>query len=220
MSKALGFLKNQLNVDFRAPLYGVSANPDQIFKFNYELLTRPECETMEDYMHLIPYITLVNVQTGEVFVYSRGKGGGESRLHGNCSIGLGGHMEDPVTATYSIQDAIVDTIAKELEEEVGLPNTPERKDLYRSKLDTNNFNIILDTTNDVGKVHLGIAMFVVVDPKELGAVEQGVIERGQWMSIQDLIESHEAKTITLENWSVIVLGVVNSYLSDKLLETA
>ena len=208
MSKALGFKKEQLNLNFNERVYGISANPQQIFNFEYELLNRPECETMYDYLHLIPYIVLVDKDTSDIFVYSRGKGGGEARLHGNCSIGLGGHMEDELSSTYSIKDAIVDTIGRELEEEVGLPITEERAKIYREKLETSNFNILLDNTNDVGKVHIGLTMFVVVDRNELGQVEQGVIERGTWMSVSQMVHDALAGELQLENWSRIVLAAI------------
>lgn len=208
MSKALGFKKEQLNLNFNERVYGISANPQQIFDVEYELLNRPECETMYDYLHLIPYIVLVDKDTSNIFVYSRGKGGGEARLHGNCSIGLGGHMEDELSSTYSIKDAIVDTIGRELEEEVGLPITKERAKIYREKLETSNFNILLDNTNDVGKVHIGLTMFVVVDRNELGQVEQGVIERGTWMSVSQMAHDASIGELQLENWSRIVLAAI------------
>lgn len=215
MSKALGFSKDQFKVDLSTATYGIAANPEQLFDFKYELLTRPECETMYDYMHLIPYITLVNKETGQLFVYSRGKQGGENRLHGKCSIGLGGHMEDVVTGTYSIKDAIVDTIAKELEEEVGLKPTIQRAQQYLSNLNTKNFSLLLDQTNDVGKVHLGIAMFVTIDPALLGAVEHGVIERGRWISVEEINRMRDTNELDLENWSRIVMDVVNAYLAEN-----
>lgn len=213
MSKALGFTKDQLNLKEHSSS-GISHNPSKIFNFKYELLNRPECETMYDYLHLIPYITVINKDTKEVFVYSRGKGGGESRLHGNCSIGLGGHMEEELTDTYTIKDAIVECIERELEEEVGLKPTMEAKLSYRNNLETNNFNIIYDPSNDVGKVHLGISMFVTVDPKNFGEVEHGVIEKGQWISINDLMKSHIDGNIQLENWSSMILKVIASYYSE------
>ena len=214
MSKALGFTKVQLDVNALHPL-GISSEPGQIFDFKYELLNRPECETMYDYLHLIPYITVVDKSSGEIFVYSRGKAGGESRLHGNCSIGLGGHMEEALTETYTIKDAIVECIARELEEEVGLKPTLEAKQTYRHNLETNNFNIIYDPSNDVGKVHLGLTMFVVVDREEFGEVEHGVIERGQWMKTEDLINANENMGVTLENWSLIVLEAVKHTLAQN-----
>lgn len=214
MSKALGFTKDQLDVNTLHPL-GISSAPGQIFDFKYELLSRPECETMYDYLHLIPYITVVDKNSGEIFVYSRGKAGGESRLHGNCSIGLGGHMEEELTETYTIKDAIVECIARELEEEVGLKPTEEAKQVYRRNLDTGNFNIIYDPSNDVGKVHLGLTMFVVVEREHFGEVEHGVIERGQWMKTEDLINANENMEVALENWSLIVLEVVKHTLAQN-----
>ena len=44
---------------------------------------------------LISYCLLEN-EKGEILVYERLSGGGEERLHGQSSIGVGGHMNDDV----------------------------------------------------------------------------------------------------------------------------
>ena len=46
-------------------------------------------------------------------------GGGESRLHGQSSIGVGGHMNDVIGAN-SVNEVLRVNAQRELEEEVGL----------------------------------------------------------------------------------------------------
>ena len=48
-----------------------------------------------EFKQLISYCLLEN-QSGEILVYERLSGGGEERLHGQSSIGVGGHMNDVV----------------------------------------------------------------------------------------------------------------------------
>lgn len=81
------------------------------------MMSRDICETDENYLQLIPYIAVVN-ERGEYFSYERGSAGNEARLHAKRSIGLGGHIDHPVTTT--IEDLIATEAARELEEEVGL----------------------------------------------------------------------------------------------------
>ena len=49
------------------------------------------------YKQLISYCLLEN-EKNEILVYKRLSDGGESRLHGQSSIGVGGHMNDVIGA--------------------------------------------------------------------------------------------------------------------------
>ncbi|MEJ7314673.1 NUDIX domain-containing protein, partial [Staphylococcus epidermidis] len=62
---------------------------------------------------------LLENEKGEILVYERLSGGGEERLHGQSSIGVGGHMNDVVGAD-SINEVLRVNAQRELEEEVGL----------------------------------------------------------------------------------------------------
>ena len=46
------------------------------------------------FKQLIGYVLLKDINTGEVLVYKRLVGGGEARLHGKASVGIGGHMNE------------------------------------------------------------------------------------------------------------------------------
>lgn len=70
------------------------------------------------YKQLISYCLLEN-EHGEILVYERLSGGGEARLHGQSSIGVGGHMND-VPGAESINEVLRVNAQRELEEEVGL----------------------------------------------------------------------------------------------------
>ena len=74
---------------------------------------------MEDdpsFKQLISYCLLEN-EKSEILIYERLSGGGEERLHGQSSIGVGGHMNDVVGAD-SINEVLRVNAQRELEEEV------------------------------------------------------------------------------------------------------
>ena len=63
----------------------------------YEVKRRGDMEEDPTFKQLISYCLLEN-EKGEILVYERLSGGGEERLHGQSSIGVGGHMNDVVGA--------------------------------------------------------------------------------------------------------------------------
>ena len=83
-------------------------------------------------------------EKNEILVYKRLSGGGESRLHGQSSIGVGGHMNDVIGAN-SVNEVLRVNAQRELEEEVGLLESNSQNLEY--------IGFINDDTNDVGKVH-------------------------------------------------------------------
>jgi predicted NUDIX family phosphoesterase len=61
---------------------------------NLAFLRRAWCEKDTRFLQLLPYIFFWKLVGDEIhiFVYQRGKGVGEGRLAGGCSIGVGGHV--------------------------------------------------------------------------------------------------------------------------------
>ena len=78
------------------------------------------------------------------------RGGSELRLSANTSIGFGGHI-NPVDAAWTLEETVLTGLARELEEEIGFYNIP--LELYEYK------GVIIDT-DDVGKVHVGVAYVI------------------------------------------------------------
>lgn len=175
------------------------ANSDQLDQY---FIPRYVAETSEDLVHPIPYFMIQN-EKGEILLYQRGKGVGESRLAGNHSIGFGGHTElekdclylsgDKVVPNY---DCIESAIFNELNEE--LTFSGESCHDYYTK-------IIYDSTDEVGKVHLGIAGGVVVKSATINEPE--LIDCG-WYSKQELTAMQKSGEINLENWSKILLELL------------
>ena len=100
------------------------------------------------FKQLISYCLLEN-EKGEILVYERLSGGGEKRLHGQSSIGVGGHMND-VMGADSINEVLRVNAQRELEEEVGLAKEDSQNMEY--------LGFINDDNNEVGKVHMGIVL--------------------------------------------------------------
>ena len=58
---------------------------------NHEFRPRPEMEQDPSYRQIIPYVAVT--RGDEVFATRRLDKGGEARLHGRLSLGVGGHIE-------------------------------------------------------------------------------------------------------------------------------
>jgi predicted NUDIX family phosphoesterase len=173
---------------------------------------RSDCETDESLLQIIPYITLYDQKTAEIFVYRRGKASGESRLEGKCSIGLGGHMEITPSEDWNLLDCIATEATRELEEEVSIVDVMLRETIRR-KLIQGNFGIMYNTRTPVDRVHIAVAMFIGVDKNSLDEHEEGIITRGQWMTFEDIKKAVETNMFELEHWSTLVLSTVSDALS-------
>jgi predicted NUDIX family phosphoesterase len=163
---------------------------------------RATCETNPEEQQLLPYVTLISPE-GNFYVYGRGKEGGEGRLHGKLSIGLGGHVD---TATFgNLYDHLHDEAGRELEEEVGLE--PDTYELTFSHL-------ISDQEPDgkevsVGSVHLGIWGWANIEESQLGAAEKDVIVGGEWHDLDWLVANVER----FEPWSKMAIAQLVSEFS-------
>ncbi len=107
-------------------------------------LDRPRAEEDPSFKQLIPYVV---VRDGSrVFLMRRTDAGGDARLHGKASIGVGGHL-NPVDAG---SDALLAGLRREWHEELDTDWEPEFELA----------GLLNDDTNPVGAVHLGV-VFVV-----------------------------------------------------------
>lgn len=184
-------------------------NPSTLFRKETFLLDRKDCETDQDYLQIIPYVTLVDKQTKDIFIYKRGKASNETRLIGEYSLGLGGHIEEEPDNENTLKDTIAKGTMRELTEEVGL-TTEDYMDNIVYKYATENFGCIHCRDNEVGKVHIGLTMFLMIDKKHITSTEKDVVCNGQWLSIDNIKKLTEAKEISLESWSRLVFNLIVS----------
>lgn len=134
-----------------------------ISTFNqFDVKRRGDMEENPSYKQLISYVIIRSQDDEETLVYKRLDGGGESRLHGLLSIGVGGHMND-VAETAEIMEKLSINAKRELEEEVGLAGSHLE--------DIEIIGLINDDDNEVGKVHIGLVLKVTVDKAEVQNME-------------------------------------------------
>src|ERR1044071_1846531 len=84
---------------------------------NLIYLNRSEAEHDKRYKQLIPYVLLIC--NDKILRYRRGKGGGETRLHGLYSVGIGGHISEEDHQLFS-NDPYREGMRRELMEEVAV----------------------------------------------------------------------------------------------------
>ncbi|NGU45522.1 NUDIX domain-containing protein [Staphylococcus aureus] len=155
----------------------------------YEVKRRGDMEEDPSYKQLISYCLLEN-EHGEILVYERLSGGGEARLHGQSSIGVGGHMNDAPGAE-SINEVLRVNAQRELEEEVGLSEQDSQNMEY--------IGFINDDNNEVGKVHIGVVFKITVSTNDVEAKETDTL-RIKWVE-KGNIESYD----DFETWSALIL---------------
>ena len=155
----------------------------------YEVKRRGDMEEDSTFKQLISYCLLEN-EKGEILVYERLSGGGEERLHGQSSIGVGGHMND-VMGADSINEVLRVNAQRELEEEVGLAKEDSQNMEY--------LGFINDDNNEVGKVHMGIVFKITVNTTDVEAKETDTL-RIKWVE-KGSIESYD----DFETWSDLIL---------------
>ena len=139
---------------------------------SYEVKRRGDMEEDPDYKQLIGYVLLKDVNTNEVLVYKRLVGGGEARLHGKASVGIGGHMNEVEGKT--IFEMLKINAVRELNEEVGVSEEEALNNLHF-------IGLINDDKTEVGQVHIGVVYECKVD-KNLVEVKEDDTLVIKWMS--------------------------------------
>ena len=152
---------------------------------------RAELESDESFRQLIPYIVLV--RRSEVVCYRRASSGGERRLHGLLSIGLGGHIDFGDVKIESqgirLEDTLLAAAEREIAEEVGPVSVVERRWV----------GLLVDDDTPVGRVHLGVVGIWVVADAVVRAAEDALREV-RHVSIEALHSTGSE----LETWSAML----------------
>ena len=157
-----------------------------------KFLPRPEAEQDPTHKQLIPYVL---IKCGDKYLtYVRGKRAGETRLVGNRSIGIGGHINpvDNEVPLFGVDyRAIYETaVLREVDEEITL--TGPRTDRIVALLN--------DDTNEVGKVHLGVVHVLTVENENVTRNEQMITQ----LEFKTLEELHAVRN-EMETWSQLCL---------------
>ena len=136
----------------------------------------------------------VVVKCGDEYLsYSRKKGA-ESRLHGSLSIGFGGHVDIDdfnINSELPYQDSLYLSVRRELEEELNL----------KEKVNTSFTKAIVDLSNPVGNVHIGLPSTIELRSKDQVFADPSEISEPEWITKEQLINNLDL----YENWSKILI---------------
>ena len=155
---------------------------------DFEVQRRGDMEEDPSFKQLISYCIITH--NDETLVYKRLEGGGEARLHGLLSIGVGGHMND-VESEAAIEGKLRVNAARELEEEVNL----KEDDVKAIEI----HGLINDDNNDVGKVHIGLVLKIDVEKDKITNNEADTIAL-EWVK-NDVLETMSP----YESWSELII---------------
>ena len=151
-------------------------------------MPRSKAEVNPDYKQLIPYVLMTC--GGEYLSYVRGKRAGETRLVGNRSMGIGGHINPIDNPLFGYREMYDTAVEREVAEEVNID--AEHSDKIVALLN--------DDSNEVGQVHLGVVHLWTLDKPNVTRKEQ-MITQMTFMGIDELNEVRD----TMETWSQLCL---------------
>jgi len=146
-------------------------------------LDRPVAEEDPAFKQLIPYVV---VRDGVlVYLMERTAAGGDPRLHGKASIGVGGHL-NPVDDG---QDPLADGLRREWSEELVAAWEPEFRLV----------GLLNDDSNAVGSVHIGVVFEVEAAGRPVEVREQDKLT-GRFTTVGEV----RAAWDRMETWSRLV----------------
>jgi len=139
---------------------------------------------------VIPYALLD--RGGDLFLMRRLPRGGEARLHGKLSVGVGGHV-NPVDGAADALDALDAALRREVAEEVAIEGTTEAAPV----------GILNDDATAVGAVHFGLVYRVAV-AGEVRVRERDALE-GAFSSREEVLARLARERDRFETWSALLL---------------
>lgn len=158
-------------------------NMQKLFK-NVSYLYRYDAEVDSDYKQPIPYVIFYHRPTKRFFYTERMQG--DERLVGRKSLGIGRHVDD--------QEEFTSCLYREIKEEIGL-----RKEQI---VDLSFKGFLLDSSNEVGSVHLGFLYLALIDTDAVYCREKDTL-KGGFATLDELCKMAEHNEF--ETWSSIAL---------------
>lgn len=159
------------------------ANLEEILATHLEPRLRCEAELDPSFKQIIPYLVLSHAHSDHMFATLRV--GGDERLIGQTSLGLGGHMDEG--------EGFRDCLLRELREEVGLT----ADELSNLRL----CGTLYSNASEVDSVHLGLVYRAETDCEKLTCLESDKLS-GTWLTPHELTVLYGENK--LESWSRIV----------------
>jgi predicted NUDIX family phosphoesterase len=155
-----------------------------------EFRRRADLEGDPSMKQIIPYMIVRH--GAKLFLFQRTTAGGEPRLHGKFSIGVGGHINrSDVEGAADLVDA---GLRRELEEELRITGT------WRARL----VGVLNDDTNSVGRVHFGLVHVVEVGSPDVSVRESDTLT-GRLADAVELRGLYDR----METWSQLILDAAD-----------
>jgi predicted NUDIX family phosphoesterase len=132
---------------------------------NHFFMDRALAEEDPQFKQLIPYCVF---RCGNrILHYTRGKAGGESRLHAKISVGVGGHV-NPVDMGEGRTGAAAyhAAVTREIEEELSMAEAHEHRIIA----------LLNDDSNTVGQVHLGVVHLIELKSDQVSSREDALLD--------------------------------------------
>lgn len=146
-------------------------------------LDRPVAEDDPSFKQIIPYVVLRDAS--RVFLMERTDAGGDVRLHGKASIGVGGHL-NPVDEG---DDPLLAGLRREWAEELITAWEPQFELV----------GLLNDDSNSVGAVHLGVVFWVEAAGQRVEVREHDKLS-GRFVGPEEVLAAWDR----LETWSQLV----------------
>lgn len=173
--------------------------PELLHPSNNFFMDRGAAEDDPSHKQLIPYcIFRVKNEKGTRYLhYTRGKSGGESRLHAQVSIGIGGHI-NPVDQRedHLGLDTYMAGVDREIDEELNIGG----------KYENNIVALLNNDSNSVGQVHLGVVHMIDLDTDDVAANEDAIAN----LAFTTLDELRGDLYDRLETWTRSCVDVIES----------
>ncbi|HXT11190.1 MAG TPA: phosphoesterase [Candidatus Angelobacter sp.] len=178
-----------ISLDIEKYLPVVTASANILYR------NRSEAELDKRYKQLIPYVLVIC--KNKILRYRRGKGGGETRLHGLFSVGVGGHISEEDNSLFANTVGYNESMRRELMEEVAIEGAQEAA-----------VAVINDDSTDVGYVHFGVVHVLNVASEDVAGRRSGIVAP-EFVPIADAIKDAAA----YESWSKFCLENLNVLLT-------
>jgi len=176
--------------------------PEQMDQWNARMrakgffVERRWAEQDSSLKQIIPYNLIVHGD--EIYLLKRLDSGGESRLHGKLSIGVGGHINPVDEAEGDLLDI---GCRRELDEELNLETPFTLKPA----------GVINDESNDVGSVHIGLVNLAHCETRDVTVRETDQLEGG-FVTQQALQEMANNEPDRFESWSTMIISRLDDLL--------
>lgn len=153
---------------------------------NNFFMDRGQAEEDPSFKQIIPYALFHH--KGQYLHYTRGKSGGESRLHAQGSVGIGGHI-NPVDerADPLGRETYLAGVEREIDEELNIEGSHKNRIVA----------LLNDDSNDVGKVHLGVVHIFELENDDVTSAEDALAN----LAFQSAVDLKGSLYDTLETWS-------------------